>query len=80
MRLIATGFTGVSLDTQGYDDHGAAYRYGFDAAIGSYPTFRSSDGRYLFYDLRSFGVGVHSRYTQEQLDQLKSQTLSSDHL
>lgn len=49
--LIGAGFTGVWVDTFGYDDGGEQIRADLDAATQVDPLV-SADGRTLFYDLR----------------------------
>ena len=49
--LIGAGFTGLWVDTYGYEDGGVAVRAALDEATGVEPMV-SDDGRTLYYDLR----------------------------
>jgi hypothetical protein len=52
--LVAVGFQGLVIDRHGYGDGGAALEQEVAAALGE-PVLGSSDGRYGFFDLTSFG-------------------------
>ncbi len=54
--LLGLGFTGIWLDTYGYTDGGAEARQ-LQEAVGVDPLV-SSDGRFLFFDLRPYRAGL----------------------
>ena len=63
--LLGMGFTGIWIDTFGYTDGGAEARQIQDA-VGVEPLV-SSDGRFLFFDLRPYRASLDQ--TDEQLRQ-----------
>jgi len=69
--VLGMGFTGLWVDTFGYSKNPETLR-ALQERLLPYPPLRSSDGRYLFYDLRPYksALGI----TDEQLRARAQQT------
>jgi hypothetical protein len=74
--MTAVGFSGLMIDRAGYEDQGALIEYGYATTLGQQPQV-SPDGRLLFFDLRSWELGLRERLTPEQIEELRRKTLAA---
>lgn len=73
--LIGAGFTGLWVDTFGYDDGGVQVRIELDEATGVEPMV-SADGRTLYYDLRP----LRDRYVADGVSMSDLRALAREQL
>ena len=73
--IAAIGFTGIVLDRAGYTE---AERTALEAQIEALagPPTVSADGRYSFYDLRTFAADVRAQLGDEAMKSLAAETLA----
>jgi hypothetical protein len=74
--LTAVGFTGLTIDRAGYEDHGAGIEAEYTSTLAQQPRV-SPDRRLLFYDLRFWARDLRTRRTQAEIDELKRKTLDA---
>ena len=73
--IAAIGFTGIVLDRAGYTEAERAALESQIEALAGVPTV-SADGRYSFYDLRSFAADVHAQLGDDGMKALAAETLA----
>jgi phosphoglycerol transferase len=76
MRAVsAVGFTGIVLDRAGYSDADRQRLETEIGALGGAPS-ASHDGRYVFFDLRTYAASVRAELGQSGVAALAKQTLA----
>ncbi|HWQ62808.1 MAG TPA: hypothetical protein VN429_00215 [Methanospirillum sp.] len=75
-HLYATGFTGLLVDGYGYADGGAKTENSITTLTGTKPLM-SSDGRYAFYDLRSFMNQKKAGMSDAQFESAKQEYIKT---
>src|SRR5579884_3442205 len=74
-RLALTGFEGVCIARQSYEDHGAALEKQLVKLLKTAPLV-SGDRQFAYYSLTGFTQNFRSQYTVEQWQQLHELTLN----
>jgi phosphoglycerol transferase len=72
--LSLSGFSGIYLDRNGYEDHGAAKEAELAAALQSQP-LASANGRLIFFNLADYTRRLQGRYPEAEWQTRKEQAL-----
>jgi phosphoglycerol transferase len=75
--VSASGFNGVLVDRLAYKDYGAAVVGELTSFVGP-PSISSNDGRYAFFDLRTYARALRARIGPTRLAALSRATVRPD--
>lgn len=74
-RLAAIGFSGISINRKGYEDHGVALEGALQATLGADPALVSDDGTYSYWSLSGIAANLVNEFGEAYVEELAELTL-----